>query len=135
MNSFHLSVITPEREFFNDEVEILTVETIGGQLCVLAGHEPMVTALGVGVMKIKLHGGKTLEATHSEGFLEVTKRGVMLLSQACEWPDEIDIRRAEEAYERARARVRAPKSTDDVVHSKIALVRAMTRIKVKKTVN
>lgn len=132
MNSFQLRVITPEREFFTGEVETLIVESIDGQLCVLAGHEPMVTALGVGVMKITKHGGKAVEATHTEGFLEVSRRGVTLLAQACEWPEEIDLRRAEEAYERAQERARDAKGGDDVIRNKISLLRASTRIKVKQ---
>jgi len=131
-NSFHLDVITPEREFFSGEVESLTVETINGQISVLAGHQPLVTALGVGVLKIVKRGGEVAEAAHMEGFMEVGREKVALFVQACEWPSEISLPRAEEAYARAQTRSREAKSTHDVIRVKIAMLRAATRIKVKR---
>jgi F-type H+-transporting ATPase subunit epsilon len=130
--SFHLDVITPEREFYNGEVESLTVETIDGQICVLAGHLPLVTALGVGVLKIVKTGGEVAEAAHMEGFMQVGREKVVMFAQACEWPNEINLPRAEEAYARAQARSRETKSTNDAIRLKVAMLRATTRIKVKR---
>ncbi|MCE5236601.1 MAG: ATP synthase F1 subunit epsilon [Eubacteriales bacterium] len=130
--TFRLSVITPEREFFSGDAESLTVETIDGQICVLANHEPLVTALNVGVLKIVKRGGEVLRATHTEGFMQVNRDSVTLLAQACEWPHEIDLPRAEEAYARAQARAREAKNVDDVIRLKVAMLRASTRIKVKR---
>ena len=129
--TFRLSVITPEREFFSGEAESVTVESIDGQICVLANHVPLVTALNVGVLKIVKRGGETLLATHTEGVMQVNRDSVVLLAQACEWPDEIDLRRAQEAYARAQARAHTLKSGDAVIRNDIALMRAMTRIRVK----
>lgn len=128
--SFNLVILTPEREFYNGSVESLTVESIDGQICILADHIPLVAALGVGMMKIK-KGDEVLEAFHSEGFMEVRSDGTIVLSQACEWPDEIDIRRAQEAKERAEHRIEQRKNSESIARSKIALSRALTRIKVK----
>lgn len=132
MNTFHLEVITPEREFFSGEAESLTVETIAGQICILAGHLPLVTALSVGVLKIIKAGGEVLQATHTQGFMKVRREKVLLLVQACEWPDEIDLPRAEEAYARAQARARSARGTDETIRLKVAMLRASTRIRVKR---
>ena len=130
--SFHLDVITPEREFYSGEVESLTVETIDGQICVLAGHLPLVTALGVGVMRIVKRGGEVAEAAHTEGFMHVGRDKVVMFAQACEWPNEINLPRAEEAYARAQARSREAKDTNEAIRLKVAMLRATTRIKVKR---
>jgi F-type H+-transporting ATPase subunit epsilon len=127
---FNLVILTPEREFYNGTAESLTVESIDGQLSVLADHIPLVIALGVGTLRIK-NGDEVLEAFHSEGFMEVRSDATIVLSQACEWPQEIDMRRAEEARARAESRLEQRKNAVSVERSKIALARALTRIKVK----
>ncbi|NLT58891.1 MAG: ATP synthase F1 subunit epsilon [Clostridiales bacterium] len=129
---FALTVLTPEREFYSGTAESLTVESIDGELCILAGHIPMVAALAVGELKIK-QGGKLLRAFHSEGFLEVHADATTVLLQACEWPEEIDLNRAKEAMERAEHRLEQQRNTQAVTRSKIALSRALMRIKVKTT--
>lgn len=129
-NSFQLSVLTPEREFYNDRVESLIVESIDGQICILADHVPLVTALSVGTLKIK-KGDTVREAFHSEGFMEVRPEGTIVLLQACEWPEEIDVNRAEEARLRAEARIEQQKNAESIAKGKAALSRALTRIKVK----
>lgn len=132
--AFNLIILTPEREFYNGTAESLTVESIDGRLCVLADHISMVTALGVGMLEIK-NGDEVLEASHSEGFMEVRQDATVILSQACEWPHEIDIKRAEEAKERAEQRLGQKRSVESISRSKVALTRALTRIKVKSFEN
>ena len=127
---FNLSILTPEREFYNGTADSLIVESIDGQMCILADHIPMVTALGVGVLKIK-KGDEVFQAVHSEGFMEVRSDAVIVLSQACEWPEEIDVKRAEEAKERAECRLQERKNAESIARSKIALTRASIRLKLK----
>lgn len=130
--SFRLTVLTPEREFYKGPAESLTIESIDGELCILAEHIPMVAAVGVGELKIKT-GDKVLTAFHSEGFLEVHSDSTTVLLQACEWPEEIDINRAKEALERAEHRLEQQRNVQTIARSKIALSRALMRIKVKST--
>ena len=65
-----------------------------------------------------------------DGFVEIMPEFVVLLADTVEWPDEIDIRRAEEAKERAQERLRQKESQKEYYHSKAALSRAMARLKV-----
>lgn len=130
--SFNLIVLTPEREFYNGTAESLVIESIDGELCVLAGHIPMVAALTVGELRIK-KDDKVMTAFHSEGFMEVHADSTIVLLQACEWPEEIDINRANEARKRAEHRLEQQKNAQAIASSKIALSRALTRIKVKTT--
>ncbi len=128
---FRLMVLTPEREFYNEEAYSVTVESIGGRLGVLADHVPMVTALTVGELSIRTAPDEVKTAFHSEGFMEVRTDGVIILCQACEWPEEIDATRAQQAEERARARLSNAASETASSRSKVALMRALLRQKVQ----
>lgn len=129
--SFHLMVLTPERSFYDGPAIYVGMNSIAGTLGVMADHAPMVTALGVGELTIKVDDEKTLVAFHSEGFIEVRDDGVYLLAQACEWPEEIDINRALEAERRATARLSGATDPQAMARSKVALLRSLTRRKVK----
>ena len=131
--SFNLMVVTPEREFFNGEAVYVSVQSIAGSLGVMAGHVPMVSALDVGALEIQTDEHTKRTAFHSEGFIEVRPECVYILSQACEWPEEIDEKRALEAEQRAQERLQQERSDQlgTMGHSKVALMRAMTRRKIK----
>ena len=126
--TFDLSIMTPEREFFSGQVDALTITGIDGQMTVLAGHAPMVASLAVGEIAIK-QDGAWREAVNSEGFMEVLQDSVVVFVQACEWPEYIDMRRAEEAKHRAEERIRQRQSIWENKSSKIALARAMVRLR------
>lgn len=126
--TFELSIMTPERQFFSGQVEALTITGIDGKMTVLAGHAPMVASLAVGEISIK-QDGVWREAVNSEGFMEVLQDSVVVFVQACEWPEDIDMRRAEEAKHRAEERIRQRQSIWENKSSKIALARAMVRLR------
>ena len=127
--NFYLEILTPERQFFADEVEALTITTTDGQLTVLRGHIPLTAPLVVGSIRIR-KDGVWREAFQSEGFLEVDREGAHVFVQACEWPEEIDAARAQEAERRARQRLTGAYSQIEVEWTKIALSRAMHRLRV-----
>ena len=130
---FHLMVLTPEREFYSGEAIYVSVQTIAGSIGVLADHVPMVSALDVGALEIQTDEHTKRTAFHSEGFIEVRPECVYILSQACEWPEEIDEKRALEAEQRAQERLQQERGDQlgTMGHSKVALMRAMTRRKIK----
>lgn len=126
--TFELSIMTPERQFFSGQVEALTATGIDGQMTVLAGHAPMVVSLDIGEISIK-QDGTWRQAVNTEGFMEVLGDSVVMFVQACEWPEDIDVRRAEEAKHRAEERIRQRQSILESQTSKIALARAMVRLR------
>ena len=128
MKKFHFEIMTPERQFFKEDVQAVTVECVDGQLTVLAGHQPMVAALAVGEVRILSDEGWK-EAFNSEGFLEVRPDRVLMFSQACEWPEEIDVNRAKEALERAQARLKEKETLCEYMHTQISIARAMMRLR------
>lgn len=128
--TFLIEILTPERVFFNGTVQSVSVEAAGGRLTVLAGHAPMVCTLSVGQLLINT-GEEQKIAFHSKGYMDVTRDYVVILCQACEWPDEIDEARAREAAERASERLETQVAPDEVGRSKLALLRALSRLRVK----
>ncbi len=128
---FKLEVLTPERQFFDGDVEVLSITTTDGSYSFLASHAPIIMPIAVGSIKIKTPD-KTIEAFASEGFLEVRHEGVMVFVQACERPDEIDSARADFAQHRAEERLRQQQSMKEYQQSKMALARAMARLQVTK---
>ena len=126
--TFELSIMTPERQFFSGQVEALTGTGIDGQMTVLAGHATRVVSLDIGEISIK-QDGTWRQAVNTEGFMEVLGDSVVMFVQACEWPEDIDVRRAEEAKHRAEERIRQRQSILESQTSKIALARAMVRLR------
>lgn len=130
MTEFKLEIITPERQFFSDLVEYVTVESTDGQLTVLAGHAPMVAIVSVGRIDIRVKG-ETKSAFTTTGFLEVRPDETLIFAQKCEWPEEIDVSRAQADEELALERMQKKQSVREYRESRIMLVRALARMQVK----
>lgn len=129
--SFRLEIIATDRVFFSGECSHLVVTTIDGMLGILAGHEPLVTTLPTGELKYMVDG-KWKYAAISGGFIEVMPDKSIILADSCELPEEIDIKRAEEARERAEEQMRQKQSIKDYYMTQAALNRAMNRLKVSQ---
>ena len=128
MKLFNLKILTPEREFFDGDVEALTLWAPDGSITILADHTPFLMPVSVGTIRIK-KDGQWEESVNSEGFMEVHHEGVMVFVQTCERPDEIDTRRAQEALRRAEEQLRQQQSMSEYKQSKLALARAMARLR------
>jgi len=128
-NLFNLKILTPEREFFDGDVEAVTATAPDGKVTVLADHTPFIMPVSVGTISIK-RDGVWEDSVNSEGFMEVHHKGVLIFVQACEHPGEIDTRRAEEARRRAEEHMRQKQSMSEYKQSRIALARAMARLKI-----
>ena len=129
--TFHLEIIATDRIFFSGEVEHLVITAIDGLIGILAGHEPLVTSLPTGELKY-LVDGEWKYAAISEGFIQVMPDSSIILADTCELPEEIDIKRAQEARERAEERLRQKQSVKEYYETQAALNRAMNRLKISQ---
>jgi len=102
--SFHLTVVTPEGEAFDKDVDSVVLPGAEGEFGVLAGHEPFMTGLKPGTLQIAT-GSETLFAAVSRGFAEIHENQVSVLVGSCEFAHEIDRSRAEVARDRALAQL------------------------------
>ena len=128
-NSFLLRVITPDRVFYENQVQMVEFDTTEGEIGVLPGHIPMTVIIRPGILTITEAGGDKEAALHA-GFAEILPGRVTILAEIIEWPDEIDEERATAALERAKARLREKASTTDLARAELALQRAVARIEV-----
>ncbi len=129
-STYVLEIVTPDRKFFEDDVEMLITRTSQGDIGILKGHENMVAPLAVGAIRIKQNDEFKVAAC-SGGFMTVSKDKVTLITDAAEWAEEIDVDRALAAMERAKERLAQTTSKDvDVDRAKIALHKAINRLRV-----
>lgn len=128
---FELKVITPDRSFYEGNVEMVELNTSEGEIGVYAGHSPVAMVLAPGVAHIHEEDGTVKEAALHSGFIEIGKSSVIVLAEIAEWPEEIDFNRAEEARIRAERRLSSREAGIDVDRAELALKKALTRMQLK----
>jgi F-type H+-transporting ATPase subunit epsilon len=136
-NSFKLEIVTPERLFYEGKVELVIVRTTEGDEGFMARHLWACKLLDVGEIWIQEAGRKDFKiAAGAQGFIDV-KNEVMIFVDAAEWPDEIDIERAQTEKELAESVLGRRKSPTDEMggeydRARVSLSKAINRMKVKK---
>ncbi len=128
-NSFRLRIITPDRVFYENDVEMVEFNTTEGQVGILPGHIPLTVIIKPGILTIHEVEGEKEAALHA-GFAEILPDTVTILAEVIEWPDEIDEQRAQEALNRAKERINNRDSVTDLARAETALDRAIARIQV-----
>lgn len=126
-NKFKVEIVSPDRMFFQGEADMLELKTTEGEIGILAGHIPLTSILAPGVMHI-MQGSEIKEAAVHDGFLEILPDKVIVLAESCEWPDEIDISRANEAKLRAERRLKGNEGEINVARAELALKKSLIRI-------
>lgn len=126
-NSFLLRVITPERLFYENQVEMAEFNTTEGEIGVLPGHAPLTVIVKPGLLDITEPEGDKRAALHA-GFAEILPERVTILAEIIEWSGEIDEERALAARARAEERLREKNAETDLARAETALQRALARI-------
>ncbi len=127
--TFALQIVTPDRMVLQKDVESVTATGVVGEFTALPMHVPFLAALSIGSLAYR-ENGRLAYVFVSGGFADVTPDRVLILAEAAELPEEIDIDRARKARERAEARLCAQRQENiDYVRAKSALQRALTRMK------
>jgi len=129
MATFRLEIVTAERMIFSDDVSAVIAWGVEGQLGILPHHAPLMTMLQPGDLLIRKDKEEEYLAI-SGGFLEVRPDKVIILADACERVDEIDIARAEEAKRRARETMKTAPLSVEAATAEAALRRSLARLKV-----
>ncbi len=131
-NSFRLEVITPERLFYDGEVELVIVRTLNGDEGFMANHAWACKLLSTGELWIQEKGSREYKiAAISGGYIDVQKT-IVIFTDSAEWPEEIDADRAALAKERAESSLTITEKDDLQIRlAKVAIEKALTRIHVK----
>jgi F-type H+-transporting ATPase subunit epsilon len=125
-----LELATPSRLVVSAEVDEVVAPGSLGYFGVLPGHAPLLATLGIGEVTYRV-GREEYHVAVSGGFAEVRNDKVIILADAAETPADIDRARAEQARDRAEARL-AGRGQDEVDYARAAaaLARAVTRLQV-----
>jgi F-type H+-transporting ATPase subunit epsilon len=134
MHTFPLLIMTPKKKVFEGAITLLNVMTLDGQLGILAKHQPLLSIVKTGPLHIIENNKVTYYAT-SGGVLTVKKDQTILLLDAIERADVIDINRAKDALKRAEDRLKSRSEKIDEMRAKAAIDRALNRIAVYEKFN
>lgn len=131
MSTLTVSVVTPDGRVLEDDYNMLSCKAESGELGILPGHIPLVAPLSINAIRLKRDDQDEFVAVNG-GFLEVRPDKVTVLAQSAEKASEIDVKRAEEAKERAAQLLEKQAADTDIARAKLALNRAINRIEVAK---
>ncbi|MBR1942817.1 ATP synthase F1 subunit epsilon [bacterium] len=124
----HLKIITHENIIFDEDVDEIYSKSLDGEFGILKGHEPIMSALDIGVTKVIQNNDVKLFTTMG-GIFQFKDDEAVILTDAGEAGDDIDVARAKEAKARAEARLAEVSAAIDAKRAEAALTRAMVRLK------
>ncbi|MEK7354612.1 MAG: F0F1 ATP synthase subunit epsilon [Chloroflexota bacterium] len=128
-DTIKLDIVTAERVVYSEDVDIVVVPGIDGELGILPHHTNLMTTLQAGELRARRAGEEVCMAI-SGGFLEVRPDRVIVLADSAERDTEIDLARAEEAKRRAQERLAHRVPGIDAARAEAALARSLARVKV-----
>ncbi len=126
-----IELITPEKLVFSDAVDFVVAPAVNGEIGILANHAPLLAQLGSGELRLRT-GETTRSVAVSGGFIEIRPGSVVkVFAETAEFADEIDVERANQAAEKAKARLQAQDlSPVEMAELEQSLGRALLRIKI-----
>tara|TARA_Y100000748_G_scaffold259703_1_gene227192 strand:+ start:54 stop:452 length:399 start_codon:yes stop_codon:yes gene_type:complete len=131
VKAFSIEIVTPMKVLNQKSVKYLRCPGIDGSFGIMKNHREGVFALDIGEIKIETNSSTEWFST-SGGFVEVSLEKVELLLESVEKSNEIDVKRATEALERAKNRKNNSQEKIDDIRLEASLSRAMNRLRVSK---
>ncbi len=125
----HLRIVSPTSLIYENDVDMVILRSVSGDMGVLADHENTTTLLSLGVLRVKNNGEEEAISVLG-GFCTITKDGVSILSDAAETAEAIDKDRALSAKERAEKRIKEAGKENDLARAELSLRRALVRLEV-----
>ena len=130
-NTLKLEIVTPAGKVYSEDVELVTLPGVEGQMGVYPQHVPLITQMVPGELIVRKDGRDLFIAT-GEGLIEVTADRVAILTDLAIPADRIDEAKAEEARQRAEARLREKLSDEEVASVNASLARSLAQLRVKR---
>jgi F-type H+-transporting ATPase subunit epsilon len=124
-------IVTPEGPAYSEDVERVTLPGVAGQFGVYPQHVPLMTQMEPGEIIVRKEGRDIFFATGA-GLIEVTATRVSILTDLAVQADKIDEAKAEEARQRAEARIREKLSDEELATVNASLTRALAQLRVKR---
>jgi len=126
-----LEIVTPEATAYSEDVEMVTLPGVEGELGVYPNHVPLLTTLNPGELRV-LKGGQETFLAIGEGFVEITGTSVSVLTDMALDVSGIDEKAAEAAVARAKAAMKEDLGSEEIASVQAALSKAMAQLHVKR---
>ena len=130
-DTLRLEIVTPTGTVYSEDVEMVTMPGVAGQMGVYPQHVPLITQMEPGEIIVRKDGRELFMAT-GEGLIEVTAHRVAILTDLAIAADRIDEAKAEEARQRAEARLREKLSDEEHAAVNAALARSLAQLRVRR---
>lgn len=130
-DTLKLEIVTPEGTVYSRDVDVVTLPAVTGQIGIYPLHIPLITQMVPGEIIVHESGHDVFIAA-GEGLIEVTAKSVSVLTDLAVAADRIDEAKAEEARQRAEARLREKLSDEEVASVNAALARSLVQLRVKR---
>jgi F-type H+-transporting ATPase subunit epsilon len=129
--TLNLQIVTPEGIAYSEDVEMVGLRAVEGQIGILPQHIRLMTQMLPGEMMVRKEGQDKFLAV-GEGLVEVTGDRVAILTDMAIAVESIDEAKAEEARQRAEARLREKISAADLASVNASLARSLAQLRVKR---
>jgi F-type H+-transporting ATPase subunit epsilon len=130
-DNLRLQIVTPQAIVFAEDVEMVTLPGVEGEMGVYRDHEPLITQIVPGQIVVLQKGAERLLAV-GEGLVEVAPDHVEIVTDMAIAADQIDEARVEEARARAAARLQEVLSAEEIATTNASLARALAQLQVKR---
>ena len=131
MATLKLEIITPEAVTFSDDVDMVTLPAVEGEMGIYPNHVPLLTQIEAGEIVVR-KGGQDTALAVGEGFVEITGERVAVLTDMAIRADNIDEAAVEAARKRAEERLKEKVGTDEEAVLKAAMANSLAQLKVKR---
>ncbi|MDX1951849.1 MAG: F0F1 ATP synthase subunit epsilon [Verrucomicrobiota bacterium] len=130
-STLKLEIVTPEAKTYSEDVEMVTLPGIEGEMGIFPMHVPLMTQIVPGEITVR-KGGQDFFLAVGEGFVEITGERVAILTDMAIKAGDIDEMKAEEARKRAEARLQEKLSDEELASVNAALLHSLTQLNVKR---
>jgi F-type H+-transporting ATPase subunit epsilon len=131
MATLKLEIVTPEAKIYSEDVDMVTVPGVEGEMGIYPMHVPLMTQVSPGELVVR-KAGKDYFLAIGEGFIEITGERVAVMTDMAMKADDIDEAKAEEAKRRAEARLQEKLGGEESAMVTAALAHSLAQLKVKR---
>ena len=130
-NQLKLEIVTPEAKIYSEDVDMVTLPGVEGEMGIYPMHVPLLTQVAAGEV-VALKGGQDFHLAVGEGFVQVTGDRVAIMTDMAIKAEDIDENKAEDARKRAEARLKEKLGEEEMAAVNAALVNSLAQLKVKR---
>jgi F-type H+-transporting ATPase subunit epsilon len=132
--TLNLRVMAPNRIVWNSEVQEVILSTNSGRIGILPNHAPLLTALDIGIIKIRLNGQWSTMALMG-GFAMIDNNQMTILVNEVEKANEINFQKAQENFQMAQDKLAQAEGRKQIIEANLMLKRAKARLEAIKTIS